>query len=65
MLDWRNAMETSDYHRDALLLEAEHDRVAMEADRGREDRPKARPSVIGLLAVAMVALVASGVIAPR
>ena len=65
MLDWRNAIEASDYRRDLLVGEVEQDRMAMRATRDDGDRPAGRPSLIGVLVAAMIALVATGAVAPR
>ncbi len=64
MMDWYTTMVASDYRRDALLTEAQQERRADRAARDRENAPS-RPGLLGVLVAAMIALVATGAIAPR
>ena len=65
MLDWQNVIEASEYRRDLLLGEVEQDRMARVTGEYDEEHAGGRPSLIGALVAAMLALVATGAIAPR
>ncbi len=66
MIDLGNAIAASDYRRHLLLGEAEQDRIAKEALSGYIGGPsEARPSLLGVLVAALLAIVATGAIAPR
>ncbi len=62
MMDLGNAIAASEFRRDTLLEEARQDRMAREAVSTDHE---VRPSLLGVLVAALLAIVATGAIAPR